>query len=147
MDEIKKDGVLTESVNQVVKETPDAPDRLENFIQRVSNKFIENKLNDFPRIVEVFRMQNKIKSDNLKEIDNEAGWSPTKDFKWEYDIPQELYLFMTNMVYRSFWADNNKKVWRQFLRALMRGDDPIETLMKVKIIYGSSESAQKARII
>lgn len=143
----KQNPVLAESVNQVMKEKPRATESLGDFVQRVSKKFIENKLNDFPKVVEIFRVQNKIKLDELKAVGNEGGWSEDKSFKYDFDIPSELYYFMVNLVYREFWTEDNEKVWRPFLKALMRGDEPIETLMKVKVIYGSSNAATEAGII
>lgn len=142
-----QEAVLADSVNEVMKEKPSATQNLNDFVQRVSKKFIEKKLDSFPYIVEVFRVQNKLRLDELRQQGNEKGWSEKGDFKFDFDIPSELYYFMVNLVYREFWSEDNEKVWRPFLKALLRGSDPIETLTKVKMIYGSTEAATKAGII
>lgn len=139
--------VLTNAVNEVVKEKPRVRLNLRELIERTSQRFIQDKLNDFSRMCLVFRVQNKIKLDELRAQGDEAGWSETKNFKFDYEIPTELYMFMINLVYRDFWKEENEKVWRPFLRSLMKGYDPIETLMKVKAIYGSTKAAEKAGIV
>lgn len=114
------------------------------FINLVYKKFCEARLDDFPRLCEVTRWQNKIKWDELNQIGNKGkytdsmGWSPKGEFKFDYEIPQELYLFMVNLVYADFWEEANEKVWRKFMKNICRGDDPMETLLKVKKYYGSN---------
>lgn len=143
----KQNPVLDDAVNETVKENPAARFDLNTLVTNASKKFIQKKLDDFPRICHIFRVQNKLKLDELREAGNEKGFSEKKDFKWEYEIPSELYYFMVNLVYRDFWKDDNAKIWRPFLRALLRGYDPMETLMKVKSLYGSTKSAEKAGIV
>lgn len=151
MEEVKEqttnEKLLVDTANEITKGDKMSAFDTEGFIRSLAMKFVENKLHDFPRICDVFRMQNKLKMDALAKEDNPEGWSESKNWKWDYDIPTDLYYFMVNLVYRNFWEEDNEKVWRPFLKALMRGDDAIETLMKVKMIYGSSEEAQKAGII
>lgn len=142
----QNDLIVADAVNDVTKEAPAAKENLTDFIQRVSKKFIEKKLDAFPQMVDVFRVQNKLKLDELRESGGD-GYSDKRDFKWDFDIPSELYYFMINLVYRDFWSEDNEKVWRPFLKALLRGSDPMETLMKVKVIYGSTKSAEKAGIV
>jgi hypothetical protein len=53
----------------------------------------------------------------------------------DYIIPTELYMFMVNLIYRNFWDEENEKVWRSFMKAIMRGDDPMDLLKKVRLHY------------
>lgn len=103
------------------------------------------KLNDFPRMCDVARYTNKILLDELREKSNKGkytdtyGWSHDGTFKWEFEIPADLYLFMKCLVYKNFWDNNNKKISRAFMNAICRGDDPMDTLMKVKMYYGENK--------
>ncbi len=146
MPELKTDKLLNDTVNEVVKDKPTVTMRIEDLVNAVSKKFIENKLDMFPYYCEVFRVQNQIKRDNIAK-DGTKGYSDKKDFKWDYDIPTDLYYFMTNLVFRNFWEEDNEKVWRRFLDSIMKGDDPMTVLMNVKKIYGSSAEAKKVGII
>jgi hypothetical protein len=139
--------LVTDAVNDAVKEKPTAGENINDLLARVSQKFIEKKIDDFPRMCEEFRMANSLVLKKFTEIGNEGGWSESKNFKFDYQIPTDLYYFMTNLVYRGFWEDDNEKVWRPFLKNLLRGENAIETLMAVKSIYGSSKSAQEAGIL
>jgi hypothetical protein len=141
------DTVLSESVNDVVKEAPNSVYNINDIVQRTAKRFIENKIDSFPAMCDVLRVMNQKKLQEFQTQENPKGWSENKNFKWDFDIPTELYNFMINLVYRDFWSDDNKKIWRPFLKALLRGDDPIETLMKVKMIYGSTIEAEKAGIV
>lgn len=141
----QKPTILEQAVNAAVEEKPSITDSMESLVEASYKKFIQMKLDDFPRMCMVARMQNKIRLDELKEIGNKGkytdsyGWSNDGTFKWEFDIPQDLYLFMKCLVYKDFWAQDNKKVHRAFMNAICRGDDPMETLMKVKVLYGSNK--------
>lgn len=140
------DQVTIDATNAVTKEKPSLvtqdPDA---FILAVHKKWIEAKLDDFPRMCQVAMMQNKLKMDELTAHGNKGkytdsvGWSNSGDMKWEFDIPQDLYMFMINLVYREFWGKDNERVKRAFMNAICRGDDPITTLMKVKTLYGSNK--------
>lgn len=115
-----------------------------DFIREVSKKFIEMQIDAFPMYCQVARMQNKIKQDEIRrdgikgKYTDSYGWSEKHLFKHDYEIPSELYLFMQNLVYKQFWDEDNEKVWRDFMKAICRGDDPMQLLMKVKMIYGSN---------
>lgn len=141
MSEIR-DTMLAEATNEVMLEKPNATDNLEDFFNRVSKRFLEKKLDDFPRMCQIARVQNKIKLEELQKdsyagkYTDSIGWSKDGSFKFEFEIPEELYLFMINLVYREFWGDDNKKVWRAFMNAVCRGDNAMELLMKTKMIYG-----------
>lgn len=137
--------ILEQAVNAAVAEKPSVTDNVETLMAATHKKFIEMKLADFPRMCMVARMQNKIRLEELREVGNKGkytdsyGWSNDGTFKWEFDIPQDLYLFMKCLVYKEFWSQDNKKVHRAFMNAICRGDDPMETLMKVKVLYGSNK--------
>lgn len=145
-------ALLSESVNQAVDDTALSTDSVEGLIEAAYLKFLNNKLDDFPRMCEVARIQNKIKLDEMREHgfsgqyeQSSIGWSKGHEFKWEFDIPTDLYVFMTNMVYKDFWSDSNKKVWRSFMNAVCRGDDAKELLIKTKMVYGSNKDGSLTR--
>ncbi len=134
---IPNEELRTNAVAEVLKENPQAISNLESFFYKVSDKFIQNKLYTFPKLCVEARKVNYLKQKELKEQGNPKGWSDKKDFKFAYVIPTELYMFMTNMVYRNFWDNKNQKVWRSFMRGIMRGDEPMGLLRKVKVYYGA----------
>lgn len=146
--------LLNAAVNEVLLECPKANENMEDLLERVSAKFLNMKLDDFPRMCDVARIQNKIKFDNLKDV-AKAGkydaannqttlWSDDHTFMYDFDIPQELYVFMVNFVYKGFWTEGNAKVWRRFMKALCARDasmtnyEAMNLLIKVKQIYGSN---------
>lgn len=137
--------LVIDAINDAVKEKPSIVNDMDVLIAAVHKRFIEYKLNDFPRMCDVARVQNKIKLDELRVHGNSGkysesiGWSNDGTMKWEFDIPQDLYIFMTNLVYKGFWDNSNKKVSRAFMNAICRGDDPMQTLIKVKMYYGSTK--------
>ncbi len=143
--ENKRQGASNEelrgaAVQQVLKEHPSSVSvygNLESFIKKVSVKFLENKLYNFPKLCVEARRVNYLKHKELRQTGDEKGLSPLKSFKFQYVIPRDLYVFMTNMVYHKFWAQDNKKVWASFMKGIMRGDDPVELLKKVKVYYGA----------
>lgn len=130
------EDIRIHSINEVCKNTK-VLDNIENFVKKVSKQFVETKLYLFPKLCLETRRVNYLKQKELEAMDNPGGWSKKKDFKFDYVIPAELYMFMINMVYRNFWAENNERVWRSFMRGIMRGDDPMELLKKVRVYYGS----------
>lgn len=121
------------------------------FINEVSKRFIEKQLDFFPQLCEITRVQNKIKWDELVASDTKGkytdsyGWSDSKNFRFEYEIPSELHLFMINLVYKDFWSNENRPIWRTFMKKILRGDDAMETLMWAKSIYGSN--TQKLNVV
>lgn len=134
------------SVQSVLKEKPNLS--VQNpiqFIKEVTKKFIEAQLDNFPFLCQVTRTQNYLKWKELEETSNKGkytdsyGWSKDKTFKFDYEIPREMYLFMTNLVYKDFWEKANEKVWRKFMKKVCDGDDPEQILIWVKKIYGSNK--------
>ena len=118
------------------------------FIQEVGRRFIEKQIDAFPTLCEITRMQNKIKQAELRETGKRGkytesyGWSEKGEFFFEYEIPSELHLFMTNLVYRDFWSNENKHIWRRFMSRILKGEDAMEILMWAKSIYGSNQQKE-----
>ena len=125
------------AVNEFAKKHPKAFHNIETGIKGLMEEFIKAKLYNFPKLCVEARRVNYLKQKELEAMGNPKGWSPKKDFKLDYVIPTELYMFMVNMVYHKFWTDDNAKVWRSFMKAIMRGDDPVTLLKKVKVYYGA----------
>lgn len=113
------------------------------FIKQCHKKFCEEKILAFPYMCEVARTQNFLKWQELKEIGlkgkytNSVGWSENRTFKFDYEIPEELYQFMQNLVYEHFWTDENSKIWRKFMKKVCDGDDPSYILKWVRSNYGT----------
>lgn len=137
------DKEFNDAVNQVVKEKPSARFSVEQLVRETSKKFIENKIDAFPAYCAEARRVNALKDKILKEEGNAQGWTDNYHFKLEYEIPRDLYLFMSNLVYKDFWCEENKRVWRAFMSDVMAGVEPMDLLVKTKMIYGSNESLQK----
>lgn len=116
----------------------------EEYIKQVSKRFIELQIDAFPFYCEVARVQNKLKQEELAKYGYKGkytdtmGWSEDRTMKHDFEIPQELYLFMVNLVYKDFWSEDNEKVWRKFMKRICAGDDPMQLLIWVKTIYGSN---------
>jgi len=112
------------------------------FIKEVSAEFIQQQVNSFPEFCDVARVQNFMKWKELRENGHQGkysgtyGWSKDGNFKFEYEIPQDLYLFMQNLVYKEFWDDSNGKIWRKFMKKVCDGEDPERLLIWVKSQYG-----------
>lgn len=150
MDEQKINPTLRQEAIREVEKECSTNDPIER-IKQIAAKFIEKQLDAFPYYCQVARMQNHLKWKELKETSNKGkytdtyGWSASGDMKFEYEIPEELYLFMVNLVYKDFWEKENEKVYRTFMKRLMRGDDPMELLVWVKKFYGSN--SQKLSVV
>lgn len=146
MDIKLNDELRASSVNEVMKESPNlAKENPIEFIKRVGKKFLEARLDAFPQLCEITRWQNKLKWDELNQhsikgkYTDTYGWSEGRNFKFDFEIPDELYLFMVNMVYKRFWEEDNEKVWRKFMNKICKGEDPMQTLMWAKSIYGNNQ--------
>jgi hypothetical protein len=115
------------------------------FIKEVCNEFIIQQVQSFPEMCDVARVQNAILWNDIKKNGKQGkytgsyGWSENGDFCFKYDVPQDLYLFMQNLVYKDFWDDSNKKVREKFMQMVLRGDDPERILIWTKGQYGSNK--------
>lgn len=138
------EAVRNEAVNDVLENQKHLEVGTLEWVKAIGAKFIQKKIEDFPRICKQFCIDEHNRRLADWRLGNEGGWSEKRTFKQEYNIPNELYLFMVNMVFKDFWDDNNRKVWKPFLDGLLKGNDPIETLMKAKSYYGSTKSMIKA---
>lgn len=113
------------------------------FIKLCHKKFCENKLQAFPYMCQVARTQNYLKWKELNEIGqkgkytNSTGWSENHKFKFDYEIPEELYQFMQNLVYQDFWTEENRPIWRKFMKKVCDGADPEYILKWVRAQYGA----------
>jgi len=132
---MSSEDLRTLSANQVVEENPGLTSSPDALIDAIYKRYVDNKLYEFPSLCIETRRVNYLKWKAFRAQGNDKGWSKKKDFKFDYDIPRELYLFMVNMVYRNFWAEENEKVWRSFMKGILRGDDPTGLLRKVKVHY------------
>lgn len=129
------DNLLTNAVNETVKTSSGVTDNVEGFIQKVGEQFIRAKVADFGRMCNDARITNIQLQKTFIDSGNPGGWSEKKDFKFDYTIPTDLYNFMNNLVYKEFWSESNEKVWRSFMKAIVRGDDPYGLLRKVRSYY------------
>lgn len=135
------------AIREVVKEQTIHKRKLSafDFVKAVSKKFIELQIDNFPTLCDITRVQNKLKWDEINatgkkgKYTDSMGWSENGEFKFDYEIPEEMYLFMTNLVYHDFWSNSNRKVWREFMKRICQGADAMETLMWAKMIYGSNQ--------
>lgn len=113
------------------------------FIMEVHKRFCEEKIKDFPRMCEVARVQNMIKWEHLRNNGNKGkytdsyGWSENGEMKFQFEIPQELYHFMQNLVYSGFWETANKRIADKFMNKLCKGEDPVRLLAWVRSPYGA----------
>jgi len=128
-----------QAITEVVNEKPAGYYSVEGLVEAVSKRFIEKRIDDFPRMCYETRKTNALIKKAHDDLGNNGGWSASKDFKFDYQIPRDLYLFMQNLVYREFWSEDNEKVWRSFMKAICRGDESTNLLMKVKAYYGSNK--------
>lgn len=131
------------AIEEVLKTSPSLRRSPMEFIQKVSQKFLENQLDAFPRYCEIAKWQNFLKWQELKETSTKGkytdsmGWSAKREFKFDYEIPEDLYLFMVNLVYKDFWSDSNERVWRKFMKRVCDASmHPTDLLVWVKKIYG-----------
>jgi len=124
------EDLLNQAVNEVTDKNENAAQNVEQFVQEVSARFIEKKLDEFPALCAETRRVNLIKKKLDADMGNAGGWSKDKTFKFDYEIPRDLYMFMQNLVYRDFWQEDNEKHWRWFMRRILAGDQPEILLMK-----------------
>ncbi len=140
--------ILDNAVDRVIKDTPNAQENSRNFIERVTNNFIEEKIHAFPKMCDVAYIMNKEKQELLREVSNKGkytdtyGWSNDGQLLSDYDIPQDLYNFMQIFVYKDFWSNENSKIWRPFMQKVCRGMieyDAMNLFFKLKTYFGDTK--------
>lgn len=138
---------LDTAVDGVIKEAPQSQENPRDFIERVTNKFIEEKIHAFPQMCDVARIMNLEKQKLLKETGikgkytDSYGWSESGELLADYDIPQDLYNFMKIFVYKEFWGNENKHIWRPFMKKVCRGMieyDAMNLFFKLKNHFGNT---------
>lgn len=138
--------IREEASRRIVKEG--AYKGVNGFIEKLAHESLVVWLEYFPNICREMVRVNKAKMNVLKEVSSKGrftesyGWSESRDFKFEYEYTPEFYFFMTNYVYYDFFSNENKKIYRRFMKKLFNGEDAIETLMWAKKIYGSNSQKQ-----
>lgn len=115
------------------------------FIKLCHKRFCEKKIKAFPYMCEVARVQNILKWRELRadsgkgKYTETCGWSKDGTFKFDYEIPTDLYAFMQNLVYSGFWEEHNRKIWRRFMKRVCDGDDPNRLLVWARSQYGDNQ--------
>lgn len=139
--------ILDNAIDEVIKETPSAQENPRDLIERVTNKFIADKINNFPVICDEARKINAMKKKILEQTSNKGkytdsyGWSESGELMEEYDIPPDLYYFMTTFVNKDFWSNENSKIWRPFMKKVCRGMiayDAMNLFVKLKNYFGDT---------
>lgn len=129
----------SEAVKDVLAARPGIERDPLELIRAVGKKFLEKQVERFPEICEIARVQNYIAWQDMERYGNRGkytetyGWSQDGSFQFEYQIPNDLYLFMVNVVYREFW---DGKIWRKFMKMVCDGTDAYECLAFAKSYYG-----------
>jgi len=138
--------VRTDAINEVSRTTGSlAKHDPESFIRKCHEEFCRKKLEEFPRMCEIARVQNFLKWQELNAIGNKGkytdsyGWSPDGTMRFQFEIPQELYQFMQNLVFDGFWEQFNKKIADKFMNRLCKGEDPRVLLSWVRSHYGKDQ--------
>lgn len=127
--------------------------KCDNFLNRLVHNFIAEKISEFPKLCLDARKVNWIQNKELEahgikgKYTDSYGWSKDGNFKHKWVIPTELMFFMRNLIYIDFWDDSNEKVRDSFMRAILRGDDPMELLKKVRMYYGNNPDKKQEMVI
>lgn len=140
--------VLDNAVDRVIKDAPQSQENPHDFIERVTNSFIEEKIHSFPQMCEVARIMNLEKQKLLREVGRKGkysdsyGWSEDGSILADYDIPQDLYNFMKVFVYKDFWGNDNERIWRPFMKKVcgrgMIDYDCMNLFFKLKNYFGNT---------
>lgn len=115
------------------------------YIERIAEESLVVWLEYFPMICAEMRTVNRNKRKLLETFGKKGkytdsyGWSDKGEFKWEFEYTPEFYFFMTNYVYSGFFDNDNKRIQREFMKRILRGDEAIETLMWAKKKYGDNQ--------
>jgi hypothetical protein len=114
------------------------------FMKEVCDEYITQRIQAFPEMCETARIQNALKWQDLQKNGHQGkytgtyGWSESGDYCFKYDVPEELFLFMQNLIYKDFWSDSNKNIREKFMKRVCAGDDPGRLLIWVKSQYGAN---------
>lgn len=112
------------------------------FLDALAEEGLVVWLEFFPRICAEIRRVNRAAQKLAFDVGSKGkftdtyGWSPDGSFRLAYEYTPEFYFFMRNYVYTDFFSDT--KVRPTFMKRIMRGDDPMETLLWAKKKYGSN---------
>lgn len=139
------ENIREKATSYVGKNYPALVDDVKAFMEKVWEVMIPMLLDYFPILCKTAREQNMDIIKQMQEYGikgqytDSYGWSKDRTMKFEFIVPADLRAFMITLVYRRFWEDDNKRIHRAFMNAICRGDDPMETLMKVKKMFGSTK--------
>lgn len=140
------DQIRTSAINEVSQTHKNlAKTNPEDFIRKCHESFCRKKLEQFPQMCEVARVQNILKWNELYQIGNKGkytdsyGWSPNGTMRFQFEIPQDLYQFMQNLVYDGFWEAANKKIADRFMNRICKGENPSILLTWVRSHYGTEQ--------
>lgn len=135
-----------------LKERKDIPKGgMDGFLNGIVRNFLQEQIKQFPALCEETRQINLMHLKEMAQVGNKTptrmiggkvyegstGWSRDFSMKHKWIIPTKLKFFMRNLIYVDFWDDENAKVRDNFMKGLLRGDDPLEILKKVRGHYGS----------
>ena len=137
-----EEGMKVSAMRRVLKQSANAL-KDPKFIHKCMDEFMKTKIAMFPRLLAEVRKVNLLKKKQFVDMGNSGGWSEKKDFKWDYEIPTELYTFMINMVARDFWSEENEKQWRMFMDGIMKNEDPTFLLYRAKMHFDGNEETKK----
>jgi hypothetical protein len=144
---MNNEAIINNAVDEIVKEAPNSVEDPRALVERVTNRFIKDKINDFPRMCQVAGVMNAEKQRELQEVGRKGkytdsyGWSEDGSILADYDIPQELYNFMNVFVYKDFWSSDNESVWRPFMSKVCKGMtnyDAMQLFVKLKRFFGDT---------
>lgn len=139
--------IIDKAVDDAVNEKANIVESPRELVERVTNQFIKMKIAEFPRMCEVARIMNLEKQKELREVGRKGkftdsyGWTEDGEMLADYDIPQELYNFMTVFVYKDFWGEDNKTIWRKFMKKVCSGlidYDAMNLFVKLKNHFGDT---------
>jgi hypothetical protein len=141
-------SIINRAIDEVEKENPHAVESPRELIERVTNKFIQAKIAEFPAMCDVAFVMHRDKQKLLEETGRKGkftdtyGWSEDGNTLAEYDIPQELYNFMQVFVYKDFWGNDNAHIWRPFMKKITKSRliayDATALFVKLKKYFGDT---------
>lgn len=139
--------IIDNAISEVVKEKPSAQESPRDMVERVANKFINDKIKSFPKMCEdahkIFQKKKRFLElyGNKGKYTDSYGWSNDGLFLETHEIPTELYHFMEVFIYKDFWGKENEVIWRKFLSKVASGMieyDAMALFVKLKKHYGDT---------